>query len=552
MRKNYEKLKNIYKGLERFLPKKYNTEYSNSLCCEIYFLEKLLKKWGYHYPESNIDFKYYLDAAELEYEFFIKNKLSMPRELREYLFKYTYKEEELSKQNIFIITKNIKKAQKSLEMMIYRFLVYEDYDSLFIYNEILGDLYLHIHILSSLYQDKEVLIYSDYIFQAFYSYNLSLKYKKKNEDPEVYREGLIGLSYFDVYSKFFERESPINIHYLEDKIEFLIKYYYNQLSGHLELYQKSDLNKEESSFSLYTPEIIKQELTSLKKEIAEFVKLKQVELENNIYEKCKALVGKIPKYQNRDMIPADFADFLSQFETYDMKNGMFDLLMRVKYITKEDMQNYLLELLEIGVPKMAKNIFLLVFESTFQKSQDAWTYFTKFYTEKKFQVLKSAEDFFEIISNINGNEDYYFIFIDDVIGTGDQFCQIIEDELNDYINRIMQITSSNRRIHFKLISGIGSWESKKVISEKVEFLSESDILFKKNFDVSDKAFNPDKWKNKELLAKTLDFLFQKDPLFYGGYGGCEYLIVLDWNVPDNTIGCLWHNPNGWRPLFKRK
>jgi len=50
----------------------------------------------------------------------------------------------------------------------------------------------------------------------------------------------------------------------------------------------------------------------------------------------------------------------------------------------------------------------------------------------------------------------------------------------------------------------------------------------------------------------LTFLKEKHPLWWAGYRDSQYLVITEWNTPDNTIGCLWKKQKGWKPLFPRK
>jgi len=59
--------------------------------------------------------------------------------------------------------------------------------------------------------------------------------------------------------------------------------------------------------------------------------------------------------------------------------------------------------------------------------------------------------------------------------------------------------------------------------------------------------------------KLKKFLKEQDPLNWDGWKkdvvnekGMEYLVVLDWRTPNNTIGILWNTHNWKEPLFPRK
>jgi len=122
-----------------------------------------------------------------------------------------------------------------------------------------------------------------------------------------------------------------------------------------------------------------------------------------------------------------------------------------------------------------------------------WTYFINFYTDQKYDVLtvgKLNDD----IQNLNVDDERYFVFMDDVVGTGNQFIRNFRNELGKNLQNFTKFVDKFPKIHFKLIAGVGSWESRIKISETLEFLSESDILFEVTIHPKDKAFNQNYWK----------------------------------------------------------
>ena len=179
-----------------------------------------------------------------------------------------------------------------------------------------------------------------------------------------------------------------------------------------------------------------------------------------------------------------------------------------------------------------------------------WTYFTNFYTDQKYDVL-TVKKLNDDIQNLNIDDERYYVFMDDVVGTGNQFIRNFKSELGMNLEEFTKLVDDFPKIHFKLIAGVGSWESRIKISETLKFLRDSDILFEETIHPEYKAFNSDHWE-PDVLKKTIDFLKEKDNKSWQGYGHSEYLVILEWNVPNNTIGCLWNNPDGWKPLFPRR
>ena len=146
------------------------------------------------------------------------------------------------------------------------------------------------------------------------------------------------------------------------------------------------------------------------------------------------------------------------------------------------------------------------------------------------------------------------IFIEDVIGTGRQFIKFYKNDFhNQYVKYNIQ---KNPIFNFYLIAGIGSEQSFKFIS-KNSILSESHIRYSRVIREKEKAFNKENWDNEDEMEEVKEFLKKIHPKTWGGYKkedadeGLEYLVVLEWNSPNNTIGCLYKKNDKWNPLFPR-
>ena len=59
------------------------------------------------------------------------------------------------------------------------------------------------------------------------------------------------------------------------------------------------------------------------------------------------------------------------------------------------------------------------------------------------------------------------------------------------------------------------------------------------------------------MEEVKEYLKKIHPKKWGGYKqddtdtGLEYLVVLEWNTPNNIIGCLYKKNDKWNPLFPR-
>ncbi|KKL60123.1 hypothetical protein LCGC14_2208510 [marine sediment metagenome] len=144
--------------------------------------------------------------------------------------------------------------------------------------------------------------------------------------------------------------------------------------------------------------------------------------------------------------------------------------------------------------------------------------------------------------------------MDDVIGSGRQFIKYYK---NDFENKLLKYPiQENENIHFYLISGVISKEAIEYISTKSIFDIKS-IKYHKIIRKKDKAFSEEDW-DEENLSDLKNYLCEIDPINWDGWKkepdkekGMEYLVVLDWRTPNNTIGILWNNKSRIKPLFPR-
>jgi tetratricopeptide (TPR) repeat protein len=281
-----------------------------------------------------------------------------------------------------------------------------------------------------------------------------------------------------------------------------------------------------------------------KKEIESKRKLSTIFVENV----CEELTIQIPEYKNKKLEKSDFIEFISKFPE-ELQVSIAKILKKITYITMKEMQESLISLIK-NIVEDLKYACIILFEGGRQKSQDPWVYFTKKFSGENVICIKINE-LPEILSNLEDEQNYYFIFLDDVILTGTQFVDFFNDELKNYITNLEIISNSNKYIQFYLIAGVGSFDSRRCISQKIGLFNEDRIRYGITVGEKNKAFSEKNWDDKDLKEKLMQFLKEKDPYWWNGFKDSQYLIVLEWNTPDNTIGCLWNNTADWKAIFPR-
>ena len=298
-------------------------------------------------------------------------------------------------------------------------------------------------------------------------------------------------------------------------------------------------------------EVYYKKIEDLSLELAQMEQTrKKISVDTEITDLCKVVAEIVPKYQKRLISYLDVAEFIDQFDDSEIKLNLLKQLRRIKYIDQEQMQQGILKQLNQVAPKSSDKVVLCLFKKSIPESDTIWTYLTNFYVDEGYQVI-NVRALKENIEERDPNDELYYIFIDDVIGSGNQFINNFKNQLGISLENFERIKKNYKKIHLKIIAGVGSWESKSNISKELKVFTDSDIQFDTVIHEEDKAFNPKHW-NKTILLKTKKFLSQKDPDYWQGYKNCEFLVVLEWNVPNNTIGCLWNDANGWKPLFPRR
>ena len=264
---------------------------------------------------------------------------------------------------------------------------------------------------------------------------------------------------------------------------------------------------------------------------------------------CEELQIDIPKYKGKNLKKSDFLEFIRQFPK-SLRFEVAKLLKRLKYVSFEEMGRLILKELN-NIVEDPKNSYIISLKNGWQKSQDTWLYITQRLSEESFNIL-GIEDLKEFLKKINDNQEYNFIFLDDVILTGSQFVTFFEEDMSTDIDDIEEINLNNEKIHFYIVAGLGSFVAKRFLSQKIQLFEENLIRFSHTLKERDQAFYHSNFKDSFVRDDLIYFLKKKHPLEWNGYKDSQSLVILEWNTPDNTIGSLRKNTGEWRALFPRK
>ena len=160
-------------------------------------------------------------------------------------------------------------------------------------------------------------------------------------------------------------------------------------------------------------------------------------------------------------------------------------------------------------------------------------------------IIKASE-----IENNYLNGVKVFIFIDDFLGTGDQFEEFLMEE------KLMPFLKSSYLAYTPLVAYVdGVKKLNSMFPElhvsAVELLNHSYSLFDESCECFNDGYN-DLEKVKLFYFKMLE---DHGINIYGpdrrGYGSCELAYAFSHAIPDNCLPILWYNGENWNSLFDR-
>lgn len=178
----------------------------------------------------------------------------------------------------------------------------------------------------------------------------------------------------------------------------------------------------------------------------------------------------------------------------------------------------------------------------------ASSYFISRLLRRQFSVYESWIINPKEISRYYNDDIKIFIFIDDFLGTGNQFYELgIEIDLT-YILRQAYCIYAPLVAHQKGIEFLKEeYPALKIVYG--EYLENESAIFNHYFN--DDINTPETAKNFYLkLIKSKNFGIT-DSNRYFGYGNLALAYAFEHGIPDNSLHILWYNMEGWHKLFNR-
>lgn len=220
-------LKIKYKQLELFEKIDYKTEINRVLKNQIEYYEQGINVLMEKYKTEEIPYSYFLKLANLQYQFLDFNREEIINNAKHHEGVFTGVTF-IPVPEINSIINSIRSAMHNVQKVIQEKRQTLDFDTLYIYFEIYGDLFMNIYALEN--EIKEFSAFAELynINHAFECYEKASDYKSKIELPSIFLGGLVGEEYIKPYYKFFE-ENGGNIYTVEHKKNFIYKKFANYL-----------------------------------------------------------------------------------------------------------------------------------------------------------------------------------------------------------------------------------------------------------------------------------------------------------------------------------
>lgn len=237
--------------------------------------------------------------------------------------------------------------------------------------------------------------------------------------------------------------------------------------------------------------------------------------------------------------------WLAQFENEDFDLA-FKVLTQITFFDLVDVHVMcrlsLLQLVDQHSPDLNRTIFVPVGRSS--KSGQLIAYFFRTGNRLPPQRFHHASE----VSTDTCHDASAIVFIDDYIGTGEQFSNWWRDSL----------LSEKQFEHIPqyYLSLVGASSGIKMIESNTRIRV---VCLQERWDQQD-------FRMIEVDSDEMEYFFKKygSGLFlvngedlYLGYGNCMSSVVFFYNVPDNAIPIVWSDKTNnrgqkWKPLFQRK
>jgi len=149
----------------------------------------------------------------------------------------------------------------------------------------------------------------------------------------------------------------------------------------------------------------------------------------------------------------------------------------------------------------------------------------------------------------------FIIFIDDIIGSGDQFKEFFENNMMQDTGTKYEILPQFKQANIIYFVVIATEQGINYIIQKIPLKKENikyGSLLPKFFDPTNPIWKKTTPITREECLKVCEDYGKKlvpgDPL---GFLDSQLLVAFQDHTPDNTLPIMWWNNSNWKPLLKR-
>lgn len=241
--------------------------------------------------------------------------------------------------------------------------------------------------------------------------------------------------------------------------------------------------------------------------------------------------------------------WLSNFDDSD-QNLAIEILSKIDYYSYDRMLSVIQNNIDRILPDSSRRcVFLPIGEPG--KSGGSILYLCQQVQKDKSVYVNNIEEALSFLRNPN----HILVFVDDIIGSGNTFCNWLKGKVNTVGlgDQLKELIDQSR---IKLISiAVLEYGKNKINSEypQIEVLGEyTHKLFLKSGSIFGGYIKMKRMR--EFCYKYGIMVYRQCPL---GYQNSQVLIVFSHTTPNNTLPIVWSNSNingrraSWYPLFPR-
>lgn len=162
----------------------------------------------------------------------------------------------------------------------------------------------------------------------------------------------------------------------------------------------------------------------------------------------------------------------------------------------------------------------------------------------------------DVIEKLQAKQIKYLIFVDDFLGSGEQFIEAWEykDPSKGHNISYADLLKDNADVKVFFLPGLACRKGMKKITDEYEYISifAGNILDEKyNIFHKDTHLIPESQK-QNISDVVMEASNRAGIINWKGWGDLGLTIAFHHNIPDGSLPLLWWSHNNWQPLMERR